>query len=85
MPVWPSEIEMPFVKFVFPGWALSAVGALLLLGAAVYWTVKSDGIRLHVRPAWWRVAVAIGTLSFLLGVVWQLVGYVRIGAVTWPE
>ncbi len=84
MPVWPSEIQMPFVIFVFPGWALSVLGGLLLLGAAAYWSVKGDGARLPVKPAWWRAAVALGTLSFILGAVWQMVGYVRIGAVTWP-
>jgi hypothetical protein len=32
MPVWPSKLDMPFVKFVFLGWALSLVGALLHAG-----------------------------------------------------
>ncbi|MBI4590066.1 MAG: hypothetical protein HY725_14630 [Candidatus Rokubacteria bacterium] len=85
MPVSPTEALMPFVRFVFPGWALAFLGALLLLGAAAYWSVKSDGVRLHVKPAWWRAAVALGVGLFILGAVWQLVGYVQIGAVTWPR
>lgn len=85
MPVWPDESMMPFIKFVFPGWALAVLGALLLLVAAGYWTVKSDGARLHTKPAWWRAAVAAGTLAFILGAIWQLVGYVRIGVTTWPH
>ena len=85
MPLWPSEPLMPFVRFVFPGWALCLFGALLLLVAATYWTVKSDGVRLHAKPPWWRAAVALGFLSFIIGAIWQLGGYVRIGAVTWPH
>ncbi len=85
MPLWPTEILMPFVRFVFPGWALSVLGALLLLVAASYWTVKGDGVRLHAKPGWWRALVALGFLSFILGIVWQLGGYVQIGAVTWPR
>lgn len=85
MPVWPTELLMPFVRFVFPGLALCLLGAVLLLIAASYWTVKSDGVRLHVKPGWWRAAVALGFLSFVVGVLWQLAGYVWIGAVTWPH
>ncbi len=85
MPVWASESLMPFVRYVFPGYALCLVGGLLLLVAAGYWTVKSDGVRLQVKPAWWRAAVALGFLAFIAGVVVQLGGYVWIGAVTWPR
>ena len=85
MPQWPTELLMPFVRFVFPGWALAVLGALLLLGAAAYWTAKSDGVRLQVKPPWWRAAVAVGFLSFILGAAWQLLGYIQIGAVTWPR
>ena len=85
MPLWPAEGLMPFVRFVFPGWALCVLGGILLLIAASYWTVKSDGVRLHVKPGWWRAAVALGFLSFVVGTMWQLGGYVWIGAATWPH
>lgn len=85
MPIHPEEFLMPFVRYVFPGWALAFLGALLLLAAAVYWTLRSDGVRLTVKPPCWRAVVAAGALSFILGAVWQLLGYVRIGAVTWPD
>jgi hypothetical protein len=77
--------SLAFVLNVFPGWALAGGGALLLLVAAAYWAVRSDGVRLLDKPAWWRAAVTLGTLGFVGGVLWQLVGYVRIGAVTWPH
>ncbi|MBI2154447.1 MAG: hypothetical protein HYU24_12200 [Candidatus Rokubacteria bacterium] len=76
---------MPFVRSVFLGYALCLLGGVLLLAAASYWSVKSDGVRLRVKPGWWRAAVALGFLSFILGIVWQLGGYVQIGAVTWPR
>lgn len=85
MPVWSSESLMPFVRFVFPGYALSLLGGVLLLAAAIYWSVKSDGVRLQIKPGWWRAAVALGFLSFIAGVILQLAGYVWIGAVTWPR
>ena len=85
MPVWSTESLMPFVRFVFPGYALCLLGGVLLLAAASYWTVKSDGVRLRVKPGWWRAAVALGFLSFIAGVIGQLAGYVWIGAVTWPR
>lgn len=85
MPAWPSELQMPFVKFVFPGWALAFVGALMLLGAAIYWAQRSDGVRLDSKPGWWRAAVALGWFALMLGILWQLMGYFRIGAVTWPD
>lgn len=83
MPVWPSEFQMPFVMFVFPGWVLCFLGGVLLLVAAIFWSATSDGVRLHLKPGWWRAAVTVGVVAFILGVVWQLVGYVQIGAVTW--
>ncbi len=85
MPVWSSESLMPFVRYVFPGYMLCLIGAVLLLIAAAYWTVKSDGVRLHVKPAWWRLVTTLGFLAFTVGVVLQLAGYVWIGAVTWPR
>lgn len=85
MPVWPTESLMPFVRSVFLGYALCLLGGVLLLAAASYWSVKSDGVHLRVKPGWWRAAVALGFLSFILGIVWQLGGYVQIGAVTWPR
>jgi hypothetical protein len=85
VPQWSTEALMPFVRYVFPGYALCLVGAVLLLAAASYWTLKSDGVRLRVKPAWWRAAVTLGFLSFVAGVGVQLAGYVWIGAVTWPR
>ena len=85
MPLWSTEALMPFVRSVFPGYALCLLGGVLLLAAASYWTVMSDGVRLQAKPGWWRAAVALGFLSFILGVIWQLGGYVQIGAVTWPH
>ncbi len=85
MPVWSMESLMPFVRYVFPGYALCLLGGVLLLAAAGYWTLKSDGVHLRVKPGWWRAAVAFGFLSFIAGIVVQLAGYVQIGAVTWPR
>ncbi|MFQ5829625.1 MAG: hypothetical protein ACE5JD_10795 [Candidatus Methylomirabilia bacterium] len=85
MPVWASEFQMPFVMFVFPGWALCLFGGLLLLVAAIFWSARGDGVRLQLKPRWWRGAVAVGVISFILGAVWQLAGYVQIGAVFWPQ
>ena len=85
MPVWSTESLMPFVRYVFPGYALCLLGGALLLAAASYWAVKSDGIQLRAKPGWWRAAVALGVVSFIVGVAVQLAGYAWIGAVTWSH
>ena len=57
---------------------LMGLGGLGLLSG--FWVFMG-----HFWPGWWRAAVALGFLSFIVGVAVQLAGYVWIGAVTWAH
>jgi hypothetical protein len=83
MPTPPIIFDPSFVPNVATGWGLTVLGGLLLLASAAWWSRAGDGARLEPKPAPWRALIAAGWLCFVLGVFWQLVGYYRIGAVTW--
>jgi hypothetical protein len=73
-----------FVENVIAGLLVTLVGGVLLLVAGVWWARTSDAAQADPRSAAWRTLCAIGWLVFLGGILWQLLGYIRIGAVTWP-
>lgn len=81
----PIIFDPQFVPFVGGGYGLALLGAVLLLASAVWWAWASDGVRLEPKPRAWRTLTSAGWLCFALGVLWQLAGYVGIGAVTWPR
>ena len=51
--------------------------------AAVWWTIAQDSSQTSPRSGLWRGLCTIGFATFLLGVGWQLVGYVKFGALSW--
>lgn len=79
----PVLFDPEFVPFVGGGYGLILLGAVLLLVAGIWWSRASDGVRLEPKPRAWRALTGAGWIFFLLGIAWQLAGYVRIGAVTW--
>ena len=83
MPVPPIRFDPLFVPFVAGGYGLALLGAILLLAAGIWWSWASDGVRLEPKPAVWRALTRAGWVCFALGILWQLLGYVWIGAVTW--
>jgi hypothetical protein len=72
-----------FVINVIAGWVLTLVGALVLLLAAIWSVVAGEWLRGEPRPAAWRGLCAVGVAFFIAGWVWQIVGYYRVGALTW--
>ena len=85
MPTPPVLFDWKFVPLVGTGYGLALLGAILLLASAAWWSWASDGVRLEPKPPAWRAMVTAGWLFFVLGFIWQLAGYVGIGAVTWPR
>lgn len=85
MPVPPILFDPQFVPFVAGGYGLALLGAIFLLAAGIWWSRASDGVRLEPKPPAWRILTSVGWLFFVLGILWQLVGYVWIGAVTWSH
>jgi uncharacterized membrane protein len=72
-----------FVTNVIAGFILTLLGALVLLVAAIWFMMAREWEHQPRRPASWRTLCTIGIAMFALGWVWQLVGYYRVGAVTW--
>jgi predicted acyltransferase len=58
------------------------VGALALLVAAIWASAAGEWLRGEPRPAAWRGLCAVGVACFVAGWVWQIVGYYRVGALT---
>ena len=72
-----------FVANIIAGWFVAAGGVFLLLVAGVWSSVAEDKwLRGTPKPTAWRGLWVIGLAAFLLGLVWQAVGYYRIGALT---
>jgi hypothetical protein len=72
-----------FTQAVMAGWIITLLGVGILLLAAVWWTIAQDSSQTSPRSGLWRALSAIGFATFLLGIGWQLVGYVRFGALNW--
>ncbi|HKZ08602.1 MAG TPA: hypothetical protein VJU81_24250 [Methylomirabilota bacterium] len=72
-----------FTEAVMAGWIITLVGVGILLLAAVWWTINQDSSQTSPRSGLWRGLCTIGFATFLLGIGWQLVGYVRFGVLTW--
>ena len=72
-----------FTQTVMAGWIITLLGVGILLLAAVWWTIAQDSSQTSPRSGLWRGLSAIGFATFLLGIGWQLVGYVRFGALNW--
>ena len=72
-----------FTQTVMAGWIITLLGVGILLLAAVWWTIAQDSSQTSPRSGLWRGLSAIGFATFMLGIGWQLVGYVRFGALNW--
>jgi hypothetical protein len=79
----PIFFDPLFTQAVMAGWILTLVGCGILLLAAVWWTIAQDSSQTSPRSGLWRGLCTIGFATFLLGVGWQLVGYLKFGAVNW--
>ncbi|HEV8441255.1 MAG TPA: hypothetical protein VGT40_24465 [Methylomirabilota bacterium] len=66
-----------FAVSVTAGYLLTVLGALLSLAAAVWWMLAREWE--HGRPPLGFRALATAAFSlFVVGIFWQLIGYVRL-------
>ena len=79
----PIFFDSLFTQAVMAGWILTLLGCGILLLAAVWWTIAQDSSQTSPPSGLWRGLCTIGFATFLLGVGWQLVGYVKFGALNW--
>jgi hypothetical protein len=61
------------------GWLILLVGVLVLLAAGIWWSAANPPPYEEKAPRGWRALCRVGWGLFLLGWVWQIVGYARIG------
>ena len=72
-----------FVVNVIAGWLLTVAGAGALLLAAIWSVAAGEWRGGEPRPVAWRALCVVGVAAFIGGWLWQLIGYYRVGAVTW--
>jgi hypothetical protein len=74
----PLAYSPTFVVNVVAGYVLTVLGALLALAAGV-WLVWAGGEWSHAEPPRaFRALTAAAFTMFAVGIVWQLVGYLRL-------
>jgi hypothetical protein len=79
----PIFFDPSFVANIIAGWFLTAGGVVLLLVAGVWSSVAEEQwLRGTPKPRAWRGLCAIGLAAFIAGWLWQMVGYYRIGALS---
>jgi hypothetical protein len=72
-----------FVANIIAGWLLTAGGVVLLLVAGVWSSAAEEQwLRGTPKPVAWRGLCVVGFAAFIAGLLWQMVGYYRIGALT---
>ncbi len=69
---------------VIAGYLLSLLGAVLALMAALWWVQAQEWLGSGPPPSAFRALTAAAFTLFTMGIVWQLVGYLRLEyAVGW--
>jgi hypothetical protein len=79
----PIFFDPQFTLGVMVGWLLTVAGAGTLLLAAVWFSVAGEWRRGSAPPAAFRALSVLGFALFLGGIVWQFVGYWRVGVLSW--
>jgi hypothetical protein len=83
-PYLPSiPFDPGFVVNVIAGWILTLSGVGLLLVAAIWSVAAGEWLRGEPAPGSWRALCTLGVAAFIAGLLWQAVGYYRVGAITW--
>jgi len=67
-----------FALSVLAGYGLTVLGALLGLAAAVWFMLAGEWLRGGTTPAAFRALSTLAFLCFMIGIFWQLAGYLWI-------
>ena len=79
----PIFFDPVFVSNVIAGYLVTVLGAVMLLGAGVWWSAASDTSQASPRSGAWRALCGLGWAVFVAGWVWQILGYIATNNVTW--
>jgi uncharacterized membrane protein YidH (DUF202 family) len=63
---------------VIAGYLLTVLGAVLALASAVWWVWTEEGTRAGSRLPALRVLSTLAFALFVVGLFWQLAGYLRL-------
>lgn len=67
-----------FASNVLAGYGLTVLGAVLALAAGVWWAWAGEWAHGEPRPTAFRALSAVAVLLFIVGLFWQLFGYLHI-------
>ena len=73
----PFAYSHTFALIVLAGFGLTVLGALMALAAGVWWMRAGEWAR-DTPPAAFRALSTLAFLCFIVGIFWQLAGYLRI-------
>ena len=72
-----------FVTNIIAGYLLTVMGALILLVAGAWWAWNQDSSQQSPKSSLWHALCGLGWCVFIGGWVWQIIGYVRTGTISW--
>ncbi len=72
-----------FVSNVLAGYILTVLGAVFALAAGVWWMRAGEWSRGEPQPPAFRALTAAAFLFFIVGLFWQLIGYLRLEYAGW--
>jgi drug/metabolite transporter (DMT)-like permease len=79
----PIFFDPLFVSSVIAGWLVLLLGVGVLFVAAVWLVLAGEWAHAERKPAAWRGLCAIGFGLFIIGFLWQIIGYARVGVLEW--
>jgi hypothetical protein len=73
----PMAYSSTFALSVIAGYLLTVLGAVLSLVTVIWWMAAGEW-RHHQPPPSFRALTAVALGIFIIGIFWQLVGYLTI-------
>jgi hypothetical protein len=74
----PLAYSPVFAMNVIAGYLLTLLGAVLALAAGVWWMWAGEWLRGESRPPAFGGLYTLAILLFVVGILWQLAGYIRL-------
>jgi len=78
MPTSPLAYSMPYLTNIVAGFLVTFAGAGLALIAGVWYMLTNDYRGAAARPMAFRALTGLAVLLFIVGIFWQLAGYLRL-------
>jgi len=80
----PIRVNPAFTQEIVAGFVVCIVGALLALAASIPLELAKERVHAGARaPVAWRILCAAALGLFLVGTLWQLVGYLLLEYTVW--